>query len=112
MSRVLSLATVGELLECKAQPQQTASPFSCTKQGRVANAALFIFERDLNPRGSERKKQSGGLFLARSGEPGTVACDGRRAISMQGTAAVDVKSRLSHQKEESQQRLFFILSGS
>ncbi len=58
---------------------------------------FFYFERVLNPRGSERKKQSGGLLLARSGEPGSVACDGRRAISMQGEAAADGKSRLSHQ---------------
>jgi hypothetical protein len=38
VSRVLSLATVGELLECKAQPQQTASPFSCTKSSRFGGS--------------------------------------------------------------------------
>ena len=62
---------------------------------------FLIFDRDLNPRGSERKKQSGGLFLARSGEPGTVACDGRRTVRMQGTAAADDKSLLLHQIRKS-----------
>ena len=94
------------------QVHEGSSPFSCTKEKRVATAALFCFkERDLNPeRVRAKRKQSGGLFSARSGEPETVACDGRRAMSMQGGAAADGKSLLLHQnKKESQRRLFFVL---
>ena len=103
MSRELSLATDGEAKVCEAEPKQTASPFSCTKEKRVATAALFCFkERDLNPeRVRAKRKQSGGLFSARSGEPETVACDGRRAMSMQGGAAADGKSLLLHQRKKS-----------
>ena len=88
--------------ECKFMRVQVPSPAPNKEESQTA--ALFIFERDLNPRGSERKKQSGGLFLARSGEPGTVACDGRRTVRMQGTAAADDKSLLLHQIRKSRER--------
>ena len=55
------------------------------------------------------RKQSGGLFLARSGETGTVACDGRRAISMQGAAAADGESCRLDQKKEPIAALFFFV---
>ena len=87
--------------ECKFMRVQVPSP--APKQKRVATAALFCFkERDLNPeRVRAKRKQSGGLFSARSGEPETVACDGRRAMSMQGGAAADGKSLLLHQRKKS-----------
>ena len=94
------------------QVHEGSSPFSCTN--RVAYAALFfwifwlfIWRRTWTREGLSVKKQSCGLFLARSGEPGTVACDGRRTVRMQGTAAADGKSLLLHQIE-SLWRLFFL----
>ena len=42
-----------------------------------------------------------------SGETGTVACDGRRAISMQGAAAADGESCRLDQRKRADLALFF-----
>jgi len=48
--------------------------------------------------GPKRKKQSGGLFLARSARRVLLLCNGRRAKRIQGVAAVDADSCHSDQK--------------
>ena len=57
------------------------------------------------------RKQSGGLFLARSGETGTVACDGRRAVSMRGEAEADDKSCRLDQRKRADCGSFFLCKG-
>ena len=62
---------------------------------------VFLQRQDLNPRGSERKENnSANCFQRGAVRRVLLRSNGRRAISMQGEAAADVKSPMLHQKTE------------